>query len=398
MLKQNQWQWNKLVVALLAVMLVVGAYGAGRLSSPQALAAKTAVTPTAPIGSSKTEAGPRASDGGHDMGQMGSAPPTDEMGEMDAMDTMDEMGHGSRPIPSTGVPDASETVGGQPLAYREEDGVKVFELTARPVRWPILSGDGSVVVTAWSYNGTVPGPMIRVTEGDRVRVVLKNELPTATSIHWHGIPLPNAMDGVPPFTQEPVQPGETFTYEFTAPPAGSFMYHSHVDTDLQIMAGLYAPFIVDPARPRAAGPDVDVMWMLSEWRVGPDGETYPAMPMAGSEPNYFTINGKAYPDTEPIVVKKGETVRIRLAAIGQFTHPMHLHGMNFRIVGYDGVPLPPAQQLTRNTVPVNPGEIIDIEFTADNVGTWIFHCHVLHHVTNDGVEPGGLIGVIQVVE
>lgn len=312
----------------------------------------------------------------------------------------EEAGRGAHggPIPSAGVPDAIQSVGGQPLAYPEEDGVKVFELTARPVRWTILEGDEPVVVTAWSYNGTVPGPLIRVTEGDQVRIVFKNELPAATSIHWHGIPLPNAMDGVPPFTQEPIQPGETFIYEFTAPPAGTFMYHSHVDTDVQIMAGLYAPLVVDPAEPQTGTPDVDVMWMLSEWRVGPDGETYPAMPMAGGEPNYFTLNGKAYPDTEPIVVKKGETVRIRLAGIGQFTHPMHLHGMNFRITGYDGVPLPPAQQITRNTLPVNPGEIIDIEFSADNVGTWLFHCHVLHHVTNDGVEPGGLIGIVQVVE
>jgi manganese oxidase len=323
----------------------------------------------------------------------GSPQPVGEAGN----EAAGHLAHGAA-IPSAGVPDATENVGSQPLAYTEEDGVKIFELTARPVRWTILEGDEPVVVTAWSYNGTVPGPMIRVTEGDQVRIVLKNELPETTSIHWHGIPVPHAMDGVPPVTQAAIEPGESFTYEFTAPPAGSFMYHSHVETDRQIMVGLYAPFIVDPAEPEADAPAVDVMWMLSEWRVGPDGETYPAMPMAGGEPNYFTINGKAYPDVEPIVVKKGETVRIRMAGIGQFVHPMHLHGMNFRIVAYDGVSLRPEQQITRNTVPVNPGEIIDIEFTAEAVGTWIFHCHVLHHVTNDGMEPGGLIGVIQVVE
>ena len=303
------------------------------------------------------------------------------------------------PIPSAGVPAATETTGSQPLAFREEDGVKVFELVARPVRWTILDDAGEqVVVTAWAYNGTVPGPMIRVTEGDTVRIILQNELPEPTSIHWHGIPLPNTMDGVPPFTQPAIEPGDSFVYEFVAPLAGSFMYHSHVDTDKQIMAGLYAPFIVDPVEPELDPPDVDVMWMLSEWRVGPDGETYAAMPMAGAEPNYFTINGKAFPTTDPIVVKQGERVRIRLAGIGQFTHPMHLHGINFRIVAYDGVPLPPEQQVVRNTIPVNPGELIDIEFIADNPGVWVFHCHVLHHVTNDNVEPGGLIGVIQVEE
>jgi manganese oxidase len=334
-----------------------------------------------------------------------------DMGEMDhgmmdmdqgPMSTMPGMDHGAdnhmAPIPSAGVPEATETIGGQPLAFRQEDGVKVFELVAAPVRWTILDdGDEPVVVTAWAYNGTVPGPMIRVTEGETVRIILRNELPESTSIHWHGIPLPNAMDGVPPLTQAAVEPGESFVYEFTAPPAGSFMYHSHVETDKQIMVGLYAPFIVDPVA-EVDPPDVDVMWMLSEWRVGSDGETYAAMPMAGAEPNYFTINGKAFPNTEPIVVKMGERVRIRMANIGQFTHPMHLHGINFRIVAYDGVSLPPEQQITRNTVPVNPGEIIDIEFIADNPGVWIFHCHVLHHVTNDNVEPGGLIGVIQVEE
>ncbi|MBE2199492.1 MAG: copper oxidase [Anaerolinea sp.] len=317
--------------------------------------------------------------------------------DMMAMPGMDD--DHMAPIPSAGVPEATEATGGQPLAFRQEDGVKIFELVASPVRWTILDDGGEeVVVTAWAYNGTVPGPMIRVTEGDAVRIILQNDLPEPTSIHWHGIPLPNAMDGVPPFTQAAIEPGDSFVYEFIVPPAGSFMYHSHVDTDKQIMAGLYAPFIVDPIEPELDPPDVDVMWMLSEWRVGPDGETYAAMPMAGAEPNYFTINGKAFPNTEPIVVKQGERVRIRLAGIGQFTHPMHLHGINFRIVAYDGVPLPPEQQIVRNTVPVNPGELIDIEFIADNPGVWVFHCHVLHHVTNDNVEPGGLIGVIQVEE
>lgn len=331
----------------------------------------------------------KAAPAGHDMANMAGG--TDD-------DAMEEMGHDMSPIPSDNVPDATESAGGQLLDFTEEDGVKVFELTARPVRWAILEGSKPVTVTAWSYNGTVPGPMIRVTEGDQVRIVLTNELPDPTSIHWHGIPVPNAMDGVPPFTQAAVQPGESFTYEFTAPPAGTFMYHSHVETDKQIMIGLYAPFVVDPVEPAAAAPDVDVMWMISEWRVGPDGETYPAMPMAGGEPNYFTINGKAFPDTEPIVAQKGDRVRIRLAGIGQFLHPMHLHGMNFRIVAYDGVPLPPGQQIVRNTVPLAPGEIVDIEFIAENPGTWVFHCHILHHVTNDGAEPGGLIGVVQVVE
>ncbi len=324
------------------------------------------------------------------QGMMGSGHEGMDMQGMDMQGMDGAMGEHMAPIPSAGVPDAIATVGGQPLDFKLEDGVKVFELTAQPVRWSILDG---VTVTAWTYNGTVPGPMIRVTAGDRVRIVLKNELPEATSIHWHGLPVPNAMDGM-----TPIPPGESFTYEFTAPPAGSFMYHSHISSDKQVTVGMYAPFIVDPQRPERNPPAVDVSWMLSEWRVGPDGATYAAMPMAGAEPNYFTINGKSYPNTQAIEVKKGERVRIRLAAIGQFTHPMHLHGMNFKVVAMDGVPLPPEQQVVRNTIPVNPGELIDIEFTAENVGEWMFHCHILHHVTNDNVEPGGLLALVKVTE
>jgi len=367
----------------------------GAAASAMPMAASAAVTPT--MSMSHDMMGEAAVTGTMPMGQTDMAGMMAEMmktmqgmmgaGSMTSMGGM--AGHGAA-IPAAGVPEATEQIGGQPLAFKIENGVKVFELTARAVRWSILD---NVKVTAWTYNGTVPGPMIRVIEGDKVRIILKNELPEATSIHWHGIPVPNAMDGM-----TAIEPGQSFAYEFTAPPAGTFMYHSHIAADKQVMVGLYAPFIVDPKVQPANEPAVDVTWMLSEWRIGSDGQTYPAMPMMGAEPNYFTINGKSFPQTAPITVQKGQRVRVRLANVGQFTHPMHLHGMNFKIVAYDGVPLPPEQQIVRNTVPVNPGELVDIEFVADNVGTWLFHCHVLHHATNDGAEPGGLIALVQVTE
>jgi FtsP/CotA-like multicopper oxidase with cupredoxin domain len=262
------------------------------------------------------------------------------------------------------------------------------------VIWNIL---GDVTVTAWTYNGTVPGPMIRVTEGDRVRVNFINNLPEPTTVHWHGINVPNAMDGVPGVTQEAIQPGDTFTYEFEARPAGTFMYHSHFDSDVQVGIGLYAPFIIDPVQEQSPAPDVDVTLMLSEWRVV-DGQTFAAMPMSGSEPNYFTINGKAFPATETINVQRGQRVRLRLIGIGQFIHPMHLHGMAFQVVAVDGYPVPEAARQTRDTLSVAPGERYDIEFVATEPGTWVFHCHILHHVTNDGMEPGGLTLVINVTE
>ncbi|MCC6611863.1 MAG: multicopper oxidase domain-containing protein [Anaerolineae bacterium] len=322
----------------------------------------------------------------------------DTMDATSAPETMGGMemggGHAMEPISSEGVPPAAETVGGQPLEFRLEDDVKVFDLTAAPVIWNILD---DVTVTAWTYNGTVPGPMIRVTEGDRVRINFTNNLPEPTTVHWHGITVPNAMDGVPGITQEAIQPGDTFTYEFEARPAGTFMYHSHFDSDVQVGIGLYAPFIIEPAQVESPVPDVDVTLMLSEWRVV-DGMTYPAMPMSGAEPNYFTINGKAFPSTETITVQRGDRVRLRLIGIGQFIHPMHLHGMPFQVVAIDGYPVPEAAQLTRDTLSVAPGERYDIEFVATEPGTWVFHCHILHHVTNDGMEPGGLTLVINVTE
>jgi manganese oxidase len=305
-----------------------------------------------------------------------------------------EAAHMMEPIAAPDVQPATETVGGQLLEFREENGVKVFELTAKAVQWPILDG---VTVTAFTYNGTVPGPMIRVTEGESVRIVIRNELPDPTTIHWHGVEVPNAMDGVPGVTQDPIQRGEIFTYEFTARPAGTFMYHSHFEGDVQVSAGLYAPFIIDPSQPEANPPAVDQTLMISEWRMT-DGQTFAAMPMSGMEPNFFTINGKAFPATEIITVRRGERVRLRLIGIGQFIHPMHLHGMPFEIVATDGHSVPEGARLTKDTVSVAPGERYDIEFIASEPGQWMLHCHILHHTTNDNVEPGGLMLMINVVE
>jgi FtsP/CotA-like multicopper oxidase with cupredoxin domain len=294
-------------------------------------------------------------------------------------------------IPDQGAPAASADQGGQPAAYTQDGDMKVFSLTTRIVKWNILP---EVTVAAMTYNGTVPGPMIRVTEGDKVRVLLKNDLPFPTTIHWHGVLVPNEMDGVPDMTQEAVPPGGSFTYEFTAAPAGTFWYHSHFETDSQVLTGLYAPFVIDSKTPAQPQPDMDVTLMLSEWRVV-GGQTFPAMPMAGMEPNFFTINGKAYPATETVKVKLGQRVRLRFVSAGQFVHPMHLHGMPFRIVATDGNPVPEGAQWLKDTVSVAPGERYDVEFIADRPGQWMVHCHIPHHTTNDGKEPGGLMMVVE---
>lgn len=300
--------------------------------------------------------------------------------------------------PTDGVPDAAAETGGSRLAPRMEDGAYVFDLVARPVRWEILPG---VRVTAWSYNGIVPGPELRVPYGARVRVDVKNELPAPTTVHWHGIAVPNAMDGVPGITQEPIAPGARFTYAFTAIPAGrdskggTFMYHSHYDEDRQVGLGLSGALIIDPP---AAGSryDVERTLLLAEWSLDrASGATRPPMEMEGMLPNYFTINGKSFPATETIKVRRGQRVLLRLVGAGQFVHPMHLHGTDFRIVAKDGHPVSGIPQAA-DVVQVASGERVDIAFTATEPGKWILHCHIGHHLTNNGEMPGGLTLVVDV--
>ncbi|CAN5169996.1 hypothetical protein BH11PAT1_BH11PAT1_5130 [soil metagenome] len=295
-------------------------------------------------------------------------------------------------IPQAGVAMAKETKGNQELAYTIENGEKVFKITAQPVKWNIVKG---TTITAWTYNGTVPGPLIRVTDGDKVKIIVKNTLPEPTTIHWHGIQVPNNMDGIPDMIQKPIQPGDTFTYEFVAKPAGTFWYHSHVDPDKQISIGLSGAFIIDPQGGEINKPDIDKVLMLNEWRVI-DGQTYAAMPATGMDGNFFTINGKSFPDTENIEAKVGQKIRLRFIGTGQMAHPMHLHGFPFKIVATDGNPVPEAAQISKDVINVSPGERYDVEFTPDRPGKWMIHCHISHHTTNDHKDPGGLMMVVNV--
>jgi manganese oxidase len=280
--------------------------------------------------------------------------------------------------------------------------VREFQLVAKEVPWEIAPG---VSVPAITYNGQVPGPLIRVMEGDTLRVTLKNELTQDTTIHWHGLHVPNAMDGVAGVTQPPIKPGESFTYEFPASHAGTFMYHSHLNATAQIDRGLYGPIIIDPATPPPTRFDKDFVMMLGAWNTNAMPEGGHAMVDAQTMDeaaggmtmnyNYFTINGKSYPSTEPWTVNEDDLVRVRMSNISNLAHPMHLHGGDFTVVAKDGEPIRPELQQRMNTLSLDAGEIYDVVFRADNPGTWVFHCHELHHTENDGVEPGGLIQVIQ---
>ena len=268
--------------------------------------------------------------------------------------------------------------------------VRDIDLTVQEARVEIAPG---VTVDAITFNGQVPGPTIRVTEGDTLRITVTNELDEATAIHWHGLHVPNSMDGVPPLTQKGIEPGERFRYEFPASHAGTFMYHSHLNAVRQIDRGLYAPLIIEPATPPPARFDREYTMMISAWDTATAGDDHGMAGMAMNY-NYFLINGKAYPATEPWTVRTGETVRVRVINISNLNHPMHLHGHDFTVIAKDGEPIRPANQQVMNTLSVDPGETYDIVFRADNPGAWVFHCHELHHTENDGVEPGGLIQAI----
>lgn len=281
-------------------------------------------------------------------------------------------GHGVSHAAS--VPTA--TRGNQVLEPKLVDGVKVFEVTTSVVQWEVAPGE---LVEAWAYNGTVPGPVLRATEGDRIRIVLRNELPEPTVIHVHGPMLPNAMDGVPDVTQPVVNPGESFAYEFEAKPSGTFLYHTHHNSMMQKSKGLYGVLQIDP-KDEVKTYDREYFQVIGE--------------LGG----FFVINGKAFPSTEPIEAKLGERIRIRLVNLGEMVHPMHSHGFATKIVGTDGHPVPEAAQLLKDTVTIGPGERYDLEFVADNPGAWVYHCHILSHVQNKGVEPGGMISVIKVTE
>jgi FtsP/CotA-like multicopper oxidase with cupredoxin domain len=281
--------------------------------------------------------------------------------------------------------------GDQPLQPRIENGLKVFDLDVSVIKWNILPGTR---VMAYAFNRQVPGPQIRVTEGDRIRIKVTNRLPEATSVHWHGLILPNEMDGPGEITQEPIAPGHSYTYEFTTQQAGTFFYHSHTEVDRQQALGMYGALIIDPLSPPAeAAYDKELLVQLQEWLFR-DGYTFPAMPMEGGMPNFFTINGKAYPETETVNLKVGERLLVRfIGSSSAFIHPMHIHGGPFRIVATDGYPVPEGAQWTKDTVNVGPGERYDVIWEAREPGKWLLHCHINHHTTNDNREEEGAGGL-----
>lgn len=291
-------------------------------------------------------------------------PPVPEKTPREKAEEMDRMHEaGMKAFPA-----ATEGKGNQILKPEMVGGVRVFHLTASKIQWETEPGKK---VEAWAYNGQVPGPQIRIREGERVRVVLKNELEESTAVHFHGVVLPNDQDGVPFITQPPVKPGETYTYEFTAKNPGSHMYHSHHNSAEQVGKGLLGAFIIERRVPREVEKaDVDYVLILNDGFHG------------------YTINGKSFPATEPIVAKLGQKVRIRFMNEGMMIHPMHLHGMPMKVIDKDGWPQP--QPWHCDTLNVAPGERWDVIVDCDNPGTWAFHCHILPHAESSH----GMFGMV----
>ena len=307
----------------------------------------------------------------------------------------DKLGPGVVAVVTPDVPDMPWTL---------ENGVKVFNISVGLVRTEFVPRR---VVDGWGFNGSIPGPTIQVNDGDRVRLIVENKLPELFSMHWHGIEVPNNMDGMPGISQDPIVPGGKFVYEFTLRQNGTFFYHSHMP--MQEMMGTIGLFIVHPRRAYTPAVDRDFGIVLQEWAILPNNTIPNSLAM---EFNWLTLNGKAGPATTPMLCKLGERVRIRIVNLGMDHHPMHIHGHQFEVTGTEGGRVRTTAVEPANTVLVGVAQARDIEFVANNPGDWHFHCHMPHHMMNQmasmvgplmlgpsagmrpaGMEPGmGIVG------
>jgi len=271
------------------------------------------------------------------------------------------------PVPVEG-PDLTK------LEWTMEGGVKVFHLRAEVVKREFLPGK---VVNVWGFNGQMPGPIIEAVEGDRVRFIVDNNLPEEFTVHWHGLELPNNMDGVPGLQMDPIQPGGSFTYEYTLTQNGTFFYHSHMA--MQEMMGMIGPFIIHPKVAHDPPVDRDFVTVWQEWAILPNNDTPNSMAM---EFNFLTINGKVGPEATPMLVKQGERVRVRNINLGMDHHPIHLHGNQFEVTGTEGGRKPRSTWFKENTLVLGVAQSRDFEFDAQFLGPWMFHCHLPHHMMN----------------
>lgn len=268
------------------------------------------------------------------------------------------------------------TLNGWTLPYTMKNGVKEFHLVAEEVDHEFAPGSRA---KCWGYNGSTPGPTIEAIEGDRVRILVTNNLQEHTTIHWHGLILPSGMDGVGGLNQPHIQPGETFAYEFTLKQHGSHMYHPHADEMVQMAVGMMGMFIIHPKDGESVPVDRDYCFLLHNWALHPG--TYRPDPAIMQDFDLWTFNSKVFPAIDPVVARTGERVRVRMANLSMWNHPIHMHGVQYWVTGSDGGRWPRSQWRTETTEIVGVGQIRDIEFIAEP-GDWAFHCHMAHHTMN----------------
>lgn len=268
------------------------------------------------------------------------------------------------------------------LPFREKNGAKEFELIAQPVVREFLPG---YPMNVWGFNGSIPGPTIEVNQGDRVRIIVHNELPEETTVHWHGFELPVQYDGSMTLTQNPIKPGKTFVYEFDIHEAGTFFYHTHVA--MQEAFGMVGWFIVHPRKVYDPPVDRDFGLIFQNFHIDANQTISDSWSM---DWNWHTINGRSGPFTTPLVVKHGERVRIRIMDFSPMQHhPIHIHGHTFWVTGHEGARCPKSAWVPRNTELIAVAQASEFEFIANNPGDWMFHCHMTHHMMNHMVKHVG---------
>jgi plastocyanin len=260
--------------------------------------------------------------------------------------------------------------GNSELAYTmSDDGYKVFSLVAKVIPWEVEPGK---IVDGWSYNGMIPGPVMHANVGDKIRIVLKNELPESTSLHLHGVRVPNAMDGVDPYTQKPIEPGATFSYEWTATEPSVGMYHSHHNAQVQVPNGLAGAILIGDWKAMAmtaAGGRTKDSNNVAEQEV--------VMVLNDSGTIGLSLNGKSFPATSPYSLAIGESMVVHYYNEGNMTHPMHLHQPSGLVVAKDGKVL--ESPFWADTLNVAPGERWTVVYTPKDAGVWAWHCHILTH-------------------
>ena len=283
------------------------------------------------------------------------------------------------------------TLNGWTLPYEMKEGVKEFHIIAESVVREFALG---MVVNCWGYNGTSPGPTIEAVEGDRVRLIVTNKLPEHTTIHWHGLILPNGMDGVGGLTQPQIAPGETFVYEFTLVQSGTFMYHPHADEMVQMAMGSMGMFIIHPKNPKEHAVDRDFCFLLASYDVAPG--TYTPNPSTMTEFNLWTFNSRTFPGIDSMNVRVGDRVRVRVGNLTMTNHPIHMHGHPFEVTCTDGGWVPKSARWPEVTIDVGVGQMRAFEFIATQEGDWSFHCHKSHHTMGPmGHGIPNMIGVKQ---